>query len=712
MAKARAITIGNEAIAKIRNIGIMAHIDAGKTTTTERVLYYTGVSHRIGEVDDGAATMDWMDQERERGITITSAATTCNWLDHRVNLIDTPGHVDFTMEVERSLRVLDGAICLFDAVAGVEPQSETVWRQADHYRVPRICFVNKMDRKGADFDNTVAMIRDRLKALPAVVQLPIGSEDKFQGVIDLVEMRALIWDEETLGARFRIAPIPADLLDVAKAAREQLCEVVAEADETLADKFLAGTALEAAELRRGLRAGTVAFKFVPVLCGAAFKNKGVQPLLDAVVHYLPSPADVPPVSGINPHTQQTVERAPRNDEPMSALVFKIMTDPFVGQQAFVRVYSGVLSSGSEITNARRDRRWRVGRVLQIHADKREDIDAITAGNIGAVLGLRGVATGDTLCDPAAPIALLTIETPEPVIDVAIEPKTSADEERLALSLEKLALEDPSFRVHTDPESGQTIIRGMGELHLEIICDRLRREFRVDCTVGRPQVAYRESIVGNAEHEGRYIQQHGGRGQYGHVVLKVESSPRGSGITFEDASVGGSVPRDFINAVERGVNEAATFGLRAGYPVVDVKATLLDGSSHSVDSSELAYKIASSMAFREGCRKARPILLEPVMALEVVVPETYTGEVVGDLSGRRARIQNIKARPGLQVVTADVPLAEMFGYATDLRSRSQGRATYHMSFARYEPVPEALAQKIIDLATGGTGSVSVRARSGS
>ena len=684
-------------LAMTRNIGIMAHIDAGKTTTTERILYYTGISHRIGEVHDGAATMDWMEQERERGITITSAATTCFWNDHRINIIDTPGHVDFTMEVERSLRVLDGAVAVFDSVAGVEPQSETVWRQADKYGVPRLCFINKMDRAGANFGRCVSMIRERLHAVPAVLQIPVGVEDKFRGVIDLIEMQAIIWDEETLGADYHREPIPADLVEEARVYRDQLCELLSDSDDGFAERFLEGEKIPLDVVRAAIRAGTINNKFVPVLTGTAFKNKGVQPLLDAVVDYLPAPIDLPPIKGFDPLTETEITREPRLDAPLSAMVFKIMSDPYVGQLAFVRVYSGVLQAGESVFSTRQDRSSRVGRALQMHANKREEIKEIVAGNIGAVVGLRNVATGDTLCDAGAPIRLETINAPEPVIDIAIEPKTNDDDEKLGISLSKLALEDPSFRVFTDPESGQTIIRGMGELHLEVIVDRLRREFKVDCNVGRPQVAYRESIFGSAKREGRYIQQSGGRGQYGHVWLSVEPAERGAGIVFENKIVGGVVPKEYISAVRKGVEEAASNGLLAGYPVLDVKASLVDGSYHDVDSSEMAFKIAGSMGFREACRAAKPALLEPIMSLEVVTPDDYTGDVVGDLSSRRAQLSGIDARMGLQVVSATAPLAEMFGYATEMRSRTQGRATYTMTFSHYEPVPEAMAKKIIDSA---------------
>lgn len=702
---------GNQSIANTRNIGIMAHIDAGKTTVSERILFYTGMSHRIGEVHDGAAVMDWMDQERERGITITSAATTCAWRKHRINIIDTPGHVDFTMEVERSLRVLDGAICVFDAVAGVEPQSETVWRQADRYRVPRICLVNKMDRVGADFSRCVEMIRERLGANPVVLQLPLGTEDNYKGVIDLVEMRAIVWDEETLGARFHDEEIPEQYAEQAQQAREQLCEALADSSDAFAESYLDGNSVSAQDIRQVLRQGTVEFAFVPVLCASAFKNKGVQPLLDAVIDYLPSPLDIPDVLGFDPATEKEISRKAKTSEPLAAMVFKIVTDPYIGQLSFVRVYSGSLKSGSEVYNSRKERKGRVGRVLQMHANKREDIEAITAGNIGAVVGLRNTATGDTLCDARACIRLDPIDAPEPVIDVAIEPRTAVDEERLSLSLHKLAAEDPSFRVHTDNETGQTIIRGMGELHLEIICDRLRREFKVDCAVGKPQVAYRETITATAKHEGRYVQQSGGHGQYGHVVVQVEPVEPGAGNSFVNATVGGSVPKEYLNAVRRGIEEAASVGLRAGYPVVDVKTTLLDGSYHEVDSSEMAFKIAASIGFRDACKKASPVVLEPMMALEIVTPDQFTGEVVSDLSSRRAQLSGIDAHMGLQVVRAEVPLNEMFGYATDLRSRTQGRATHTMRFSFYNQVPDLLAQKIIEKSAGFTSSGSARARAG-
>ena len=698
-------------LAKTRNIGIMAHIDAGKTTTTERILYYTGISHRIGEVHDGAATMDWMEQERERGITITSAATTCFWKDHRINIIDTPGHVDFTMEVERSLRVLDGAVAVFDSVAGVEPQSETVWRQADKYGVPRICFVNKMDRAGADFNHCVDMIRERLHARPAVLQMPIGVEDEFRGLVDLVEMKAIIWDDEKLGAEYHQVEIPADLLKEAQARREELCNLLSDTNDRFAERYLEGEKMSFADFRAFIRVGTVNNKFVPILTGTAFKNKGVQPLLDAVVDYLPAPTDLPPVQGFDLKGEKEISREAANDAPLSAMVFKIMTDPYVGQLAFVRVYSGVLRAGESVLNASRDRSNRVGRVLQMHANKREDVKEIAAGNIGAVVGLRSVATGDTLCDASAPIRLDAINAPEPVIDIAIEPKTNDDDERLGLSLAKLALEDPSFRVHTDPESAQTIIRGMGELHLEVIVDRLKREFKVDCNVGRPMVAYRESIFGSAKREGRYIQQSGGRGQYGHVVIEVEPAEKGAGIVFENKIVGGAVPKEYINAVRKGIDEAASNGLLAGYPVLDVIVRLVDGSSHDVDSSEMAFKIAASMGFREACRAAKPSLLEPMMALEVVTPDDYTGDVVGDLSSRRGQLSGIDSRMGLQVVTATAPLAEMFGYATALRSRTQGRANYTMSFSHYEQVPELMAKKIIDVAAEARSKNPQKARAG-
>jgi len=684
---------------KTRNIGIMAHIDAGKTTTTERILYYTGITYKIGEVDEGTATMDWMVQEQERGITITSAATTCFWRDHRINIIDTPGHVDFTVEVERSLRVLDGAIAVFCSVGGVEPQTETVWRQADKYRVPRIAFVNKMDRVGADFFRVVRMIQDRLGAHPLPIQLPIGAEDHFKGIVDLVQMEAVLWDEESPGAKYRIEPIPEDLRGLAQEHREKLLEKLADCDESIMEQYLEGREIPAEELRRAIRKAGLDLKLVPVLCGAAFRNKGVQLLLDAVLDYLPSPLDVPPVKGKHPVSQKDEERAPRDDAPFSALAFKIMTDPFVGTLTFFRVYSGALFSGSSIYNSSKGKRERIGRLLKMHANKREEIKEVYAGDIAAAVGLRNASTGDTLCEETHPVLLESIEFPEPVISIAIEPKSKADQEKLGLSLQKLTVEDPSFRVRTDEETGQTIISGMGELHLEIIVDRLLREFNVGANVGKPQVAYKETIRRAVEHEGKFIRQTGGRGQYGHVYLKVEPQPAGGGFEFVDAVKGGAIPREYIPAVEDGVEEALESGPLAGYPMVDVKVTLLDGSYHEVDSSEIAFKIAGSLAYKEAVGKARPVLLEPIMAVEVVVPEEFMGEVIGDISSRRGKVLGMDSRPAAQVIEARVPLAEMFGYATDLRSMTQGRATYTMQFSHYEPVPAPISEEISAKAVG-------------
>jgi elongation factor G len=672
----------------------MAHIDAGKTTTTERILYYTGVSHKLGEVHDGTATMDWMEQEQERGITITSAATTCFWKGHRVNIIDTPGHVDFTIEVERSLRVLDGAVAVFDAVAGVEPQSETVWRQADKYRVPRIAMINKMDRTGADFDRCIRMMKERLAANPVPVQLPLGKEDGFRGVIDLVRMQAVVWDEDTLGAKYHEEPLPKDLRDSVAAARETLMESLADVNDSLLEKYLNGKEVEVGELAAAIRQATVGLKIVPVVCGSAFRNKGVQPLLDAVVDYLPSPADVPPLSGIDPRDESAVERKVDDSAPFSALAFKIMNDPFVGHLTFIRVYSGTLHSGDHVFNSTRRKKDRIGRLLKMHANKREEIKAVYAGDIAACVGLKNAFTGDTLCDPEHEIVLESITAPDPVISIAIEPRTKADQERLGLSLQKLALEDPSFQVRTDDETGQTIISGMGELHLEIIVDRLLREFKVEANVGRPQVAYRETVTRAAKQEGRYIRQTGGRGQFGHVWLSVEPNEKGKGFEFVNKIVGGVIPREYIPAVEKGVREASESGVVAGYPVVDLKVSLFDGSYHEVDSSEMAFKIAGSMAFKAACRNAGPILLEPIMAVEVVTPEEFMGDVIGDLSSRRGRIQNIEARGNTQVIASHVPLALMFGYATDLRSKTQGRATYTMQFDHYEPAPLSVSEEIV------------------
>ncbi len=687
------------ALDKTRNIGIMAHIDAGKTTTTERILYYTGISYKIGEVDEGTATMDWMVQEQERGITITSAATTCFWHDHRINIIDTPGHVDFTIEVERSLRVLDGAVAVFCSVGGVEPQTETVWRQADKYRVPRIAFVNKMDRLGADFFRVVRMIQERLGARPLPIQLPIGAEDRFRGVVDLVQMKAILWGEESLGAKFRVEPIPAELNEIAEEYREKLLETVADCDEALMERYLDGREITETQIRRAIRKAGLELKLVPVLCGAAFRNKGVQPLLDAVVDYLPSPLDIPPVRGKHPTTQAGEERPASDEAPFSALAFKIMTDPFVGTLTFFRVYSGALFSGSSVYNSTKGKRERIGRLLKMHANKREEIKEVYSGDIAAAVGLRTATTGDTLCDETHPIILESIEFPEPVISIAIEPKSKADQEKLGLSLQKLTTEDPSFRVRTDEETGQTIISGMGELHLEIIVDRLLREFNVSANVGKPQVAYKETIRKAVEREGKFIRQTGGRGQYGHVFLKVEPQPAGAGFEFVEAIKGGSIPREYIPAVEKGVREATENGTLAGYPMVDVKVTLLDGSYHEVDSSEIAFKIAGSLAFKEAVSRANPVLLEPIMAVEVVVPEEFMGDVIGDISSRRGKVLGLDSRPAAQVIEAQVPLAEMFGYATELRSMTQGRATYTMQFSHYEPVPAAISEEISAKAVG-------------
>jgi elongation factor G len=679
---------------RTRNIGIMAHIDAGKTTTTERILYYTGISYKLGEVHEGTAVMDWMVQEQERGITITSAATTSVWRDHRINIIDTPGHVDFTIEVERSLRVLDGAVAVFCGVGGVEPQSETVWRQADRYGVPRIAFVNKMDRVGADFDRVVHQIRERLRANPVVLQLPLGREENFRGVIDLVTMKAIIWEEESLGARYRQEEIPADERPAADAARERLLEAVADVDERLMEKYLDGREIGEAEVRAALRSGTVRMKLVPVVCGSAFKNKGVQPLLDAVVDYLPSPLDIPAVRGANPKTGQEEERPPRDDTAFTALAFKIMSDPYVGTLTFLRVYAGVLDSGSYVYNSVKGKKERIGRLLKMHANKREDIKEVYAGDIAAAVGLRHTTTGDTLCDESRPIVLERMEFPEPVISIAIEPKTKADQERLGGSLQKLATEDPSFRVSTNAETGQTLISGMGELHLEIIVDRLLREFKVDANVGKPQVAYKETIRKAVEQESKFIRQTGGRGQYGHVVIRIEPLPAGGGFEFVDATKGGVIPREYIPAVGKGVKDAMESGVLAGYPVVDVKTSVVYGSYHEVDSSEIAFKIAGSMAFKEAMGKASPVILEPIMSLEVVTPEEFMGDVISDINRRRGRISGQEPRGNTQVIGALAPLGEMFGYATDLRSRTQGRATFTMQFSHYEPVPKGVGPEAL------------------
>jgi elongation factor G len=684
---------------RLRNIGIMAHIDAGKTTTTERILYYTGRSHKLGEVHEGTATMDWMEQEQERGITITSAATTCYWRDHRINIIDTPGHVDFTAEVERSLRVLDGAIALFCAVGGVEPQSETVWRQADKYGVPRIAFVNKMDRVGADFMGAVQMMRDRLGAKAHPVQMPMGEGEMFTGIIDVITREALVWDDDALGATYTRNPLPEAYTEQVEQLRNELVEAAVEYDDELIEKYLEGAELTVDEIRHAVRAATVKVGITPVLCGTAFKNKGVQPLLDAVVDYLPSPLDVPPVTGHHPHKDDHVERAPKDDGPFAALAFKIMTDPHVGKLTFIRVYSGVLKSGSYVWNANKDRKERVGRILQMHANKREEREDLYAGDIAALVGLKETRTGHTLCDEDRPVVLEAITFPEPVIDVAIEPKTKADQDKLSVALQKLAEEDPTFRVHTDEETGQTIISGMGELHLEIIVDRLLREFKVEANIGKPQVAYRETIRQTVEVEGKFIRQSGGRGQYGHVKCRIGPNEQGAGFTFDNQIVGGAIPREFIPAVENGMREAMENGVLAGYPMVDIRVELIDGSYHDVDSSEIAFKIAGSMALKDGARQARPVLLEPIMDVEVVTPEEYLGDVMGDLSSRRGKIGGIHPRRAAQVVGASVPLAEMFGYATSLRSLSQGRAVYTMQFSHYDEVPKSKAEEIISRVQG-------------
>jgi len=686
---------------KTRNIGIMAHIDAGKTTTTERILYYTGRSYKIGEVHEGTATMDWMVQEQERGITITSAATTCFWRDCRINIIDTPGHVDFTVEVERSLRVLDGAVALLDAVSGVEPQTETVWRQADKYRVPRMVFVNKMDRVGADYYRCIDMLKSRLGAHPVPLHIPIGREDQYRGLVDLIDQTALVWDEndETLGKEFKKIAVPADLLDTVKEYREKMIEALAEVDDHLMEKYVGGETITPAELKAAVRKGTIAMRLFPVLCGSAFKNKGVQALLDAVIDYLPSPIDIPPVQGVNPDTKEPAERPASDDAPFSALAFKIMNDQHVGQLVFLRVYSGTLSSSSGVYNSTKDKKERVGRLLRMHANKREEVEAIAAGDIAAAIGLKYTTTGDTLCDADKPIVLESMTFPEPVIAVAIEPKTRADEEKLGVSLARLAMEDPTFRVTSEEETSQTLIHGMGELHLEIIVDRLLREFKVEANVGKPQVAYRETIRKKGEAQGKFVRQTGGRGQYGDVYIEVEPNEAGKGFEFENKIVGGAVPKEYVPAVEKGIKEAMETGVLAGYPMVDVKVFLTDGSYHDVDSSEMAFKIAGSMGFKEAVRRAKPVLLEPVMDVEVVTPEEHMGAIVGDLNSRRGRILSMEARGSSQVIRANVPLGQMFGYATEMRSMTQGRATYTMQFARYEEVPTAIAEEIMAKVAG-------------
>ncbi len=679
----------------------MAHIDAGKTTVTERILYYTGITHKLGEVHEGTATMDWMEQEQERGITITSAATTCFWNDFRVNIIDTPGHVDFTAEVERSLRVLDGAICVLGSVEGVEPQTETVWRQGDKYQVPRIVFINKMDRVGANFPRCVEMIKTRLKAIPVTIQIPLGSEDSFDGVIDLMTMTAIVYRDETLGSAYETVEIPAENLEDARLAHEKMVEIICEHDDLLLEKYLSGVTIPLDDLKAGLRRATLSLKLVPVLCGSAFKNKGVQPLLDAVVDYLPSPVDLPPVVGTSQDGGKEVSRKPEDDEPFSGLVFKIMTDPFVGQLAFFRAYSGTLKSGSYVYNSVRDSRERVGRLLKMHANKREEIKEVFAGDIAAAVGLRSATTGDTICDEDAPLILESMDFPVPVIFVAIEPKTKADQEKLGIALNKLAQEDPTFKVQTDQETGQTIISGMGELHLEILVDRMSREFNVQANVGRPQVAYRETIRKKTQAEGKFIRQSGGRGQYGHVKIILEPNEPGKGFEFINQIVGGTIPREYIPAVEKGVAEATETGVLAGYEIQDVKVTLYDGSYHEVDSSEMAFKIAGSMAFKEAARRADPVLLEPIMKVEVVVPEEFMGSVMGDLNSRRGRIEASELRAGSQVITSVVPLSEMFGYSTNLRSMTQGRATYSMHFFRYEQAPKQVSEEIVARVQGRT-----------
>ena len=684
----------------VRNIGIAAHIDAGKTTTTERILYYTGVSHKIGEVHEGAATMDWMEQEKERGITITSAATTCFWKNHQINIIDTPGHVDFTIEVERSMRVLDGAVAVFCAVGGVQPQSETVWRQANKYRVPRIAFVNKMDRIGADFYNVEKQIKERLKANPVPIQIPIGAEENFKGVVDLVQMKALVWeDEAALGSKYEVVDIPAEYQEKAQEYREKLIEAIAETDEELMEKYFAGEELSEEEIKKAIKKATVNIEIIPMLCGSAFKNKGVQPLLDAVIDYLPAPDEVDWIKGIDPKTGEEISVNPGDDEPFAGLAFKIMTDPFVGKLTFTRFYSGVISAGSYVLNATKNKKERVGRLLRMHSNKREEVSEFYSGEIGAIVGLKHTLTGDTLCDEKRPIILERMEFPDPVISVAVEPKTKADQEKMAIALQKLAEEDPSFRVTTDEESGQTIISGMGELHLEIIVDRLKREFKVECNTGKPQVAYRETFRKTVEQEHKYAKQTGGRGQYGHVFIRLIPQEPGRGYEFVDLIKGGVIPREYIPAVDKGIQEAAQGGVLAGFPVVDFKVELYDGSYHEVDSSEMAFKLAGSMAFKEGVKKANPVILEPIMKVEIEVPEEYMGDVIGDVNRRRGQVNSMEDIHGIKKVTAFVPLAEMFGYSTDLRSMSQGRATYSMLFDQYMEVPKNVSDDIISSRNG-------------
>ena len=678
---------------KTRNIGIMAHIDAGKTTTTERILFYTGINHKIGEVHDGAATMDWMVQEQERGITITSAATTCHWKGHRINIIDTPGHVDFTVEVERSLRVLDGAVAVLTARGGVEPQTETVWRQAEKYNVPRMAYVNKMDITGADFFNVIKMMRERLNANAVAIQLPIGAEDTFKGIIDLIKMEAIIYEDD-LGKVADEVAIPDDMKELAEEYREKLLEAVSEVDDDIAEKYLEGEEIGEAEIKAAIRKATVACQMCPVTCGTSYRNKGVQPMLDAVVDYMPAPTDIPPIQGVNPETEQEDHRPSSDSEPFSALAFKIMTDPFVGKLAFFRVYSGTLKSGSYVYNSTKGKKERIGRILQMHANNRKEIDTVYSGDIAAAVGLKDTTTGDTLCDEGHPIILESMEFPDPVISVAVEPSTKNDQEKMGVALQKLAEEDPTFKVHTDAETGQTIISGMGELHLQIIVDRMLREFKVDCKVGEPQVAYRETIRKTVEAEGKFVRQSGGHGQYGHCWLKIEPQEAGAGFAFENKIVGGVIPKEYIKPIEDGVRQAMEGGVLAGYPMVDIKATVYDGSFHEVDSSEAAFKIAGSMAFKNGAEKAAPVLLEPYVKVEVVVPEEYMGDVIGDLNSRRGRIDGMEPRNGVQVINGFVPLSEMFGYSTDLRSKTQGRGNYSMEVSYYDEVPKNIADQIV------------------
>ncbi len=685
---------------RYRNIGIMAHIDAGKTTTTERILFYTGVTHKIGEVHEGTAVMDWMEQERERGITITSAATTCPWRDHRINIIDTPGHVDFTIEVERSLRVLDGAVAVFDAVNGVEPQSETVWRQADKYKVPRVCFINKMDRVGADFFMSVDTIKTKLGARPLPIQIPIGAEDKFRGMVDLVKMKGITFDDETMGAKYQEIEIPAELVEQAREYRAALEEAVAEIDDVLMAKYLDGHPLTKEEVMRGLRKGVCEMKFFPVICGTAFKNKGVQQILDVVVDYLPSPLDMPPITGVDMKGVEVL-RSCSDDAPFSALAFKLMNDPFVGNLTFFRVYSGKLEAGSYVYNATKDKKERISRILQMHANKREEIKEVYAGDIAAAVGLRSTTTGDTLCDEEHAVILERMEFPEPVIFVAVEPKSKADQDKMGVALQRLQMEDPSFNVRSDEETGQTIMGGMGELHLEILVDRMLREFKVEANVGKPQVAYRETITQTVEAEGKYVRQTGGKGQYGHCWLRLIPQEPGKGFEFENVIVGGAIPKEFIKPIEKGIVEAMEGGILAGYPMVDIRVEVTDGSYHDVDSSEMAFKIAGSMGFKEGAAKAKPVLLEPIMKVEVVTPDEFMGDVIGDLNSRRGKIQGMNSRAGAQAIDSLVPLATMFGYATDLRSKTQGRATYSMHFGHYAQVPTSIAETIVSKAKGTT-----------